>query len=173
MIILFKTCLWIFEVAPFWMNKHLYSLSWGGISIKSLDHNIYWEFTIYIIPIPQLPLLFEFYNWLLFSSFSYKSMHILRCNVSTFHNLKFKAFPQQILCLMRLSYFVVAFEKREFALPNSNMCLPHQHHKGSASVFDALGSAGTQPPTTSSFSSGMIPKSRPNHTFSAIRYYIK
>ena len=159
MIILFKTCLWMFQVALFWMHKHLYRLSWGGISIKSLDHNVYREFIIYILDIPKLPFLYEFYNWLLLSNISYKRI--------TFHNLK------QILCLRKISYFVAAFEKREFALPNSNMCLPHQHHKGSASVFEAPGSAGTQPPTTSSFSSGMIPKSRPNHTFSAIRYYIK
>ena len=157
MIILFKTCLWIIEVAPFWMHKHLYSLSSGGISIKSLDHNVYREFIIYILDIPKLPL------YMSFTIVSYCLIYLI--NVS-FHNLK------QILCLIEISYFVAAFEKREFALPNSNMCLPHQNHKGSASVFEAP-SAGIQPPTTSSFSSGMIPKSRPNHTFSAIRYYNK
>ena len=58
------------------MHKHLYSLSWGGISIKSLDQNVYREFTIYIMAIPQLPFLYEFYDWLLLSNISDESMHL-------------------------------------------------------------------------------------------------
>ena len=76
------------------MHKHLYSLSWGGISIKSLDHNVYREFTIYIMAIPQLPFLYEFYDWLLLSNISDESMHLGMA--LKYLNLHF-GFLQQIL----------------------------------------------------------------------------
>ena len=77
------------------MNAQTFIQSLLGRNInQSLDHNVYREFTIYIMAIPQLPFLYEFYDWLLLSNISDESMHLGMA--LKYLNLHF-GFLQQIL----------------------------------------------------------------------------